>query len=59
VTLGSFSRNATAGANGVPFNGRLNGRKLKPGAYTLTVAATDPSGNHGAPASVSFKIVKR
>jgi CSLREA domain-containing protein len=59
VTLGSFSRNAAAGANGVPFNGRLNGRKLKPGSYRLTASPTDPSGNHGAPASVSFKIVKR
>jgi hypothetical protein len=59
ITLGSFTRSATAGANSVPFSGRVNGRKLKPGTYKLTAVPTDLSGNHGRGASTAFKIVKK
>jgi CSLREA domain-containing protein len=58
-TLGSFTRSAAAGRSSLPFNGRIAGRKLKPGSYSLTASPTDPSGNHGLPAGVAFKIVKR
>ena len=40
-------------------SGRLSGRKLKPGSYTLTLSPTDLAGNHGMPERVKFKIVKR
>jgi CSLREA domain-containing protein len=59
ITLGSFTRSASAGASSLPFNGRVNGRKLKPGSYTLTVSPTDLAGNHGLRASIGFRIVKK
>jgi hypothetical protein len=59
ITLGGFTRSGNAGPSSIPFNGRINGRKLKPGSYTLTASPTDLSGHHGLPAAVAFKIVKR
>ena len=41
------------------FSGRLGGRALKPGSYTLTLSPTDLAGNHGVPKSIGFKVVKR
>ena len=58
VTLaGSFSRNAVTGANSFHFSGRLGGRKLKPGRYSL-VATPTAGPAPGQPASAGFRIVK-
>ena len=38
--LDSFSRQDTAGANGVSFDGRVNGKGLPKGTYTLTLVTT-------------------
>ena len=59
LTLGSFTRSASAGASNIPFSGRLGGRKLRPGSYTLTASPTDPSGNRGTSRSAKFEIVNR
>ena len=59
LTLGSFTRSEPAGAASVRFSGRLGGRKLGPGSYTLTLSPTDLAGNRGVPKSIKFKIVKR
>ncbi len=55
VTLGSFSVNGNAGANSLRFTGRLNGKKLPPGSYTL-VATPSAGGKTGKSASVGFTI---
>jgi hypothetical protein len=59
VTLGSFTRSENAGLVAASFSGRLGGRALKPGSYTLTVSPTDLAGNHGVSKSIKFTIVKR
>jgi hypothetical protein len=59
VTIGSFSDSEPAGPAKVPFSGRVGGHALKPGRYTLTLAATDLAGNHGSPHSIAFTIVRR
>jgi hypothetical protein len=56
---GSFSHRGIAGTNGFRFSGRLRGRKLRPGAYRLTIVATDAAGNRSAPRRGAFRIVRR
>jgi hypothetical protein len=41
------------------FSGRVSGKALKPGSYTVTVVATDKAGNHSKPARAKFTIVRR
>jgi hypothetical protein len=55
MTVGSFSVNGKAGANSLHFNGRLNGRKLRPGSYTL-IATPSAGGKTGKSVSVGFTI---
>ena len=58
VTLaGSFSRSAVAGPNSFRFNGRLGGRKLKPGTYRL-VATPAAGPTKGKAAAATFRIKK-
>ncbi len=56
VPLGTLSATGVTGANGLPFSGRVSGRALRPGSYTLTAVATDAAGNSSAPAKASFTI---
>jgi hypothetical protein len=46
-----------AGANSFRLRARFGGRTLPPGAYRLTLVATDPSGNRSSPVSRRFLIV--
>jgi hypothetical protein len=56
---GTLAFNAHAGANRVFFDGPLGGgKRLRRGAYTLTITAVDASGKHSTPVSLRFKIVK-
>jgi hypothetical protein len=55
VQRGSRSLNGRAGTNKLRFNGRLNGRKLKKGRYTVTITATNQGGT-SKPVSLSFAI---
>jgi hypothetical protein len=56
VTLrGSFTQNATAGTNHFQFTGRLAGKKLQPGNYTL-VAIPTTHGTTGRSATARFRI---
>jgi hypothetical protein len=58
VKSGVLNFSARAGLNKVRFQGRISARKrLKPGRYTLTVTATDSSGQTSAPRSLIFTIV--
>jgi hypothetical protein len=56
ITLGlGFTRGAAAGDNSFWFNGRLQGRKLQPGSYSLLATPT-AGGKTGQTTSASFKI---
>lgn len=50
--------NSLAGANKRNFPGKWAGKRLAAGSYTLTLVATDASGNAGAPVVVKFLIVR-
>jgi hypothetical protein len=41
---GSFAQNGVAGANSLPFKGRLRGKRLKAGHYRLVAAASGYDG---------------
>jgi PKD domain len=57
---GTLKLNGRAGLNTVRFAGRLSRRKtLKPGAYRLTVLATDAAGNRAAPKRTRFTLLAR
>ncbi len=56
VTLrGSFARSGKAGTNSFRFTGRLGGKTLKPGTYTL-VATPMANGKAGHAATATFRI---
>jgi hypothetical protein len=60
ITVGTHNASAGSGAGKWSFKGLMaNGRKLKPGAYTVTVVATNPTtGAQSSPARLRFTIVK-
>jgi len=58
VTLaGSFTQMAREGANSLRFTGRLGGRALERGAYTL-VATPRSGGKSGRPVTSRFRITR-
>ena len=52
------TRFLSGGHNRLLLSGRLGGRRLAPGRYRLVVTPTDRAQNLGAPAYVSFRIVR-
>ena len=56
VALGRFGHPDKTGVNNFHFTGRVNGRALKPGTYTL-LARPSLAGRTGKTASVRFQIV--
>ncbi len=60
VTTGTLVLAAHTGTNTLRFQGRISGsKKLRPGAYTLVVAATGPSGKSATPQRLTFTIVNK
>jgi hypothetical protein len=57
VSVGSFAHIDRAGANRVRFTGRVRGRKLKSGAYRLTLTPK-ADGKTGRTITLAFRIVK-
>ncbi len=55
---GTLRQNARAGNNTLRFNGRLNGRRLKPGRYRLVAIARDAAGNQAPPRRVMFRVLR-
>ena len=47
-----------AGPNRIFFNGRLRGRKMKPGRYVAVLFATDQAGNLSAPKLIEFRVLR-
>jgi hypothetical protein len=57
VTLGTLASIAgKAGANSVKFNGKVKGKPLGPGKYTLRATAT-AAGSSSAPATTTFTVL--
>ena len=56
--LGSLKRTATTGRNRVAFTGKVAGKALSPGRYTLKATATDAAGNTSRVVTATFRIVK-
>ncbi len=55
-SLGALTRAGKAGANQIPFSGRLGSRALTPGSYLARASAT-PATTPPSTASASFKIL--
>ncbi len=56
--LGAFRVQGTAGLNRLRFSGRINGRRLAPGAYQLVVVASDAAGKASSPKTLRFRILR-
>jgi hypothetical protein len=54
-----LTRRAVAGANAVPFSGRIGTKALKPGSYRATIVVADAAGNRSQAKSIGFKVVKK
>jgi hypothetical protein len=54
-----FQVHGRRGLNRMRFSGRIRGRALPAGAYTLVAVATDRAGRSSAPVSVRLRIVER
>ena len=59
VRVGTLTRSGADGANAIAFDGRIGLRRLRRGAYRLTVIASDAAGNESTPRRVLFRIKKR
>jgi hypothetical protein len=59
VADGSFMHTDTTGANSFHFTGRVSGRALSPGAYTLVVVAANAGGTSKPPLTARFQILPR
>jgi hypothetical protein len=59
VKAGALTRDGTAGANAVPFSGRIGKKALKPATYRVSMVATDAAGNKSKPKTIAFKVVKK
>jgi hypothetical protein len=57
LAAGALTLSAKAGSNSIPFNGKVGGKTLKPGTYTMTITATNVAGQTSTPQSLTFTIV--
>lgn len=57
VTVGRLTRTGVAGSNVVRLSPGPVGRRLRPGAYRLTVAAVDAEGNRSVVRARRFRVV--
>ena len=55
---GSFAHSGAADQNAFRFTGRLRGRKLAPGRYTLVARLPRPATGRAAVAARAFRIVR-
>ncbi len=58
VTVGRFRHADAAGTNTLRFSGRVNGHKLSPGRYRLSITARIGRGRASSPTLVGFRIVR-
>ena len=55
---GTLRRSGKAGANKVPFSGRIGKKALKPATYRASIVATDAAGNASKTQRKNFRVVK-
>jgi hypothetical protein len=58
VGVGTLTRGGMAGANRVPFSGRLGTKALRPGRYRAVIVAADAAGNRSAKAKAAFRVLR-
>jgi hypothetical protein len=58
VTLGNIKVNGKKGTNSRRFNGKLRGKRLRPGRYQLAASAVDIGGNSSKRATKRFRVVR-
>lgn len=56
--VGEIRQRVNPGENSIPFNGKIAGRKLKPGRYRASLVITDAAGQVSRTETVNFKVVK-
>jgi hypothetical protein len=56
--VGEIRQAVAAGDNTIEFNGRVAGRKLKPGKYRASLVVTDAAGHVSRTETVNFQVVK-
>lgn len=59
VPVARLTAAALAGANKKVFGTRIGRRTLTPGAYRLTLRATDAAGNRSQPKRLTFAVIRR
>lgn len=58
VPAGRLRLAGAAGANTVPFSGRIAGKALRPADYRVTVTSTDAAGNDSPPVRAGFTVLR-
>jgi hypothetical protein len=56
--IGQIRQKVKAGVNTIVFNGRIAGRKLKPGQYRASLVITDAAGQVSRTETIKFKVLK-
>ena len=57
--IGSIRQTVTPGRNTINFNGRIAGRRLRPGRYRALLKITDSAGNVSRVERIRFRVLRR
>ena len=57
--IGRIRQNVTPGRNTIVFNGRIAGRRLRPGRYRALLVITDSAGNVSRTERIRFRVLRR
>jgi hypothetical protein len=57
--IGSIRQNVTPGRNTITFNGRIAGRRLRPGRYLALLVIKDTAGNVSRTERIRFRVLRR
>ena len=57
--IGSISQTVSPGRNTIYFNGRIAGRRLRPGRYRAVLRVTDSAGNVSRVERIRFRVLRR
>ena len=57
--IGSIRKTVSPGRNTINFNGRIAGRRLRPGRYRALLVITDTAGNVSRVERVNFRVLRR
>ena len=57
--IGSIQRAVAPGQNEIAWNGRIAGRRLRPGRYRALLVITDSAGNKSSVERIRFRVLRR